>query len=53
VLTRCRGPLIWLEDEVKGGADRWHPLLQRLHETLAEGRRLGRPDIDFIHDEDE
>jgi hypothetical protein len=42
-----------LEDGVKGGIDKWHPLLQRLYQTLQDGKRQGRPDIDFLYDEDE
>jgi hypothetical protein len=44
VLTRCRGPLIWLEDDLSTDLAKSHPLVKRLKEALIEGTM----DIDFI-----
>lgn len=45
VLTRCRGPLIWLEDDMDGG-DKAHPLVKILRKELQKGIM----DIDFVTD---
>ena len=45
VLTRCRGPLIWLEDDLKDKANP-HPLVNRLKEALS----VTSMNIDFVTD---
>lgn len=49
VLTRCRGPLIWLEDDLKTDLTKSHPLVTMLREALAGGKM----DIDFVTDRSE
>lgn len=46
VLTRCRGPLIWLEDKLNPNLEKSHPLVRVLNEKLKQSAM----DIDFITD---
>ena len=46
VLTRCRGPLIWLEDRMRPDLKKAHPLIRTLKEELQKGSM----DIDYITD---
>ena len=46
VLTRCRGPLIWLEDKLNPNLEKSHPLVRVLNEKL----RQSAMDIDFVTD---
>ena len=46
VLTRCRGPLIWLEDKLNPILEKSHPLVRVLNEKLKQSAM----DIDFVTD---
>ena len=46
VLTRCRGPLIWLEDRLNPNLEKSHPLVRVLNEKLKQSAM----DIDFVTD---
>lgn len=46
VLTRCRGPLIWLEDDLNTDLNKSHPLVRMLKEALGNNSMA----IDFIID---
>ena len=46
VLTRCRGPLIWLEDRMNSDLNKAHPLIRTLKKALEQGSM----NIDYITD---
>lgn len=46
VLTRCRGPLVWLEDHLRADLDKCHPLVTTLRDELESGIM----NIDFVTD---
>ena len=48
VLTRCRGPLIWLEDDLKSESEKVHPLVRRLFDALKEVRPSFQYDFQFV-----
>lgn len=46
VLTRCRGPLVWLEDNLRTDLEKCHPLVA----TLTDELKNGSMNIDIVTD---